>query len=71
MISAPVKYCWNKDTTTHASSAEFAESVAQPAAHYTPARHPEYNAGFVARKGLLTSSNSIGHFSFNIFHSVI
>ena len=39
-ISAGQKYCWNKDTTTHASSAEFAESVTQPAAHYTPARNP-------------------------------
>ena len=64
--SAGLKYCWNKDTTTHASSAEFAESVAQPAAHYTQARNPEYNAGFAARKGLLSSSNPIGHFSFNI-----
>ena len=45
---------------------EFAESVAQPAAHYTPARNPEYNAGFSARKGLLFSSNPRGHFSFNI-----
>ena len=26
----------------------------------------EYNAGFAARKGLLSSSNPMGHFSFNI-----
>ena len=57
--SAGLKYCWNKDTTTHASSAEFAESALAPAAHYTPARSVEYNAGFAARKGLLSSSNPI------------
>ena len=50
----------------HASSAEFAESALAPAAHYIPARNAEYNAGFAARKGLLFSSNPIGHFSFNI-----
>ena len=38
--SAGLKYCWNKNTNTFASSAEFAESVAQPAAHYIPARKP-------------------------------
>ena len=64
--SAGRKYCWNKDTTTHASSAEFAESALAPAAHYIPARNAEYNAGFAARKGFLSSSNPIGHFSFNI-----
>ena len=64
--SAGLKYCWNKDNTTHASSAEFTESVGQPAAHYTLTRTPEYNAGFAARKGLLASSNPRGHFSFNI-----
>ena len=64
--SAGLQYCWNKDTTTHASSAEFAASAAAPALGYTPARTPEYNAGFAARKGLLSSSNPIGHFSFNI-----
>ena len=30
--SAGLKYCWNKDTTTHASSAEFAASALAPAA---------------------------------------
>ena len=64
--SAGLKYCWNKDTNPHACSAEFAESVAQPAAHYTPTRHAEYNAVFAARKGLLSSSNPRGHFSFII-----
>ena len=64
--SADLKYCWNKNTTPHASSAEFAESALAPAAHYTPTRTPEYNAEFAARKGLLASSNPIGHFSFNI-----
>ena len=64
--SAGLNYCWNKDTNTHASSAEFAANVAAPAAGYTPARNPEYNAGFAARKGLLFSSNPRGHFSFNI-----
>ena len=39
--SAGLKYCWNKDTTTHASSAEFAASAAAPAAGYTPARSAE------------------------------
>ena len=64
--SADLKYCWNKDTTTHASSAELAESAGAPGAGYTPAQTPEYNAGFAARKGLLASSNPRGHFSFNI-----
>ena len=64
--SASLKYCWNKDTNTRACSAEFAESAAAPVAHYTPTRTPEYNAGFADRKGLLASSNPIGHFSFNI-----
>ena len=64
--SAGLKYCWNKNTNTHASSAEFAANLAAPAAGYTPARNPEYNAEFAARKGLLSSSNPIGHFSFNI-----
>ena len=64
--SAGLKYCWHKDTTTHASSAEFAASAGAPAAGYTPARTSEYNAGFAARKGLLTISNPLGHFSFNI-----
>ena len=37
--SAGLKYCWNKDTTTHASSAEFAESALAPAARLCiPAR---------------------------------
>ena len=49
--SAGLKYCWNKDTAIHASSAEFAESALAPAAHYTPAQSAEYNAGFAARKG--------------------
>ena len=49
-----------------ASSAKFAESALAPAAHYTPARSAKYNTGFAARKGLLSSSNPIGHFSFNI-----
>ena len=64
--SAGLKYCWNKDTNTHASSAEFAANAGAPGAGYTPARNPEYNAGFAARKGLLFSSNPRGHFSFNI-----
>ena len=45
---------------------EFAANAAAPGAGYTPARNPEYNAGFAARKGLLFSSNPRGHFSFNI-----
>ena len=64
--SAGLKYCWNKDTNTHACSAEFAESACAPGAGYTPTRHAEYNAGFAARKGLLISSNPRGHFSFII-----
>ena len=64
--SAGLKYCWNKVTNTHASSAEFAANAAVPGAGYTPARNPEYNAGFAAREGLLFSSNPRGHFSFNI-----
>ena len=64
--SAGLKYCWNKDTNTHACSAGFVESVGAPAAGYIPTRHAEYNAGFVARKGLLFSSNPRGHFSFII-----
>ena len=60
------KYCWNKDATTYASSAEFAASAGAPVIGYTPTRTPEYNAGFAARKGLLSSSNPIGHFAFNI-----
>ena len=47
-------------------SAEFAASANAPGAGYTPARSAEYNAGFAARKDLLSSSNPIGHFSFNI-----
>ena len=61
-----MKYCWNKDTNTHVSSAEFAANAAAPGAGYTPARNPEYNAGFAARKGSLFSSNPRGHFFFNI-----
>ena len=64
--SAGLKYCWNKDITTRASSVEFAASVGAPVAGHTPARSAEYNAGFAARKGLLSSSNPIGHFSINI-----
>ena len=64
--SAGLKYCWNKDTTLHASSAEFAASAAAPAEGYTPTRNAEYNGGFAARKGLLFSSNPRGHFSFII-----
>ena len=64
--SAGLKYCWNKDTNTFASSAEFAANAAAPGAGYTPARNPEYNAGYAVRKSLLFSSNSRGHFSFNI-----
>ena len=64
--SAGLKYCWNKDTNTHASSAEFVVNAAALAAGYTPARNPEYYAGFAARKGSLFSSNPRGHFSFNI-----
>ena len=62
--SSGLKYCWSKDTVNHASSAEFAANVGAPAAGYTPARNGEYNQGFAARKGLLTSSNPLGHFSF-------
>ena len=64
--SAGLKHCWNKDTTTHASRAEFTELAPAPAAKYTPAQKAKYNAGFAARKGSLSSSNPIGHFSFNI-----
>ena len=64
--SAGLKYCWNKDTNTHASSAEFVESVGAPAAGYISTRHAEYNAGCAARKGLLYSLNPRGHFSFII-----
>ena len=32
--SAGLKYCWNKDTNTHASSAEFAANAGAPAAGY-------------------------------------
>ena len=64
--SAGLKYCWNKDTNTHACSAEFAESANVPAAHYTTTKYAEYNADFAARKGLLFSSNPRGHFSFII-----
>ena len=42
---AGLKYCWNKDTTTLVSSAEFAASAGAPGAGYTPARSAEYNAG--------------------------
>ena len=49
--SAGLKYCWNRETTTHASSAEFAASAGAPGTGYTPARHVEYNVGFAARKG--------------------
>ena len=62
--SSGLKYCWSKDTVNHASSAEFAANVGAPAAGYTPARNDNYNQGFAARKGLLTSSNPLGHFSF-------
>ena len=55
ITSAGLEYCWNKNTTTHASSAEFAESALASAAHYTPAQSAEYNAGFAARKILLSS----------------
>ena len=64
--SAGLTYCWNEDVTTHASSAEFAASAGAPATGYTPTRTPEYNVGFAARKGLLISSNPIGHFSCKI-----
>ena len=69
--SAGLKYCWNKDTPTHASSTEFAACAGAPGAGYTPARSAKYNAGFAARKGLFCSSNPIGHFSFNILLSHI
>ena len=62
--SSGLKYCWSKDTVNHASSDEFAANVGAPAAGYTPARNDNYNQGFAARKGLLTSSNPLGHFSF-------
>ena len=58
--------CWSKDTTSNANSVEFAESVAQPAAHYIPSRNSNYTQGFAVRKGLLFNSNPNGHFSFLI-----
>ena len=64
--SIGLQYCWNEDTTTQTSIAEFAVSAATPAIGYTPRRTLEYNVGFAARKGLLTSSILLGHFSFNI-----
>ena len=62
--SAGLKYCWSKDTADHAESSEFAASVADPAAGYTPARTANYNQGFATRKAFLFSSNPLGHFSF-------
>lgn len=64
--SAGLKLCWSKDTTDNANSAEFATSAAAPAAGYTPARNPNYNQGFTARKTLLMSANPRGNFSFII-----
>ena len=64
--SSGLKSCWSKDSTNHATSVEFAESVAAPAAHYRPGRNGEYNQGFAARKALLMSANPRGSFSFII-----
>ena len=68
--SAGLKYCWNKDTTTHASSAEFAESALAPAAHYTPARIPNIMQDLLLEKvySPVQIQSDISH---SIFHSVI
>ena len=64
--SSGLKSCWSKDTTNNANSIEFLASVAVPAAGYIPAKNPEYNQGFAARKGLLMNADPRGSFSFVI-----
>jgi len=64
--SAGLKYCWSKDTTNNAISAEFNGSVDAPVAGYTPTRNAGYNQGFATRRGLLFSAAPRGSFSFII-----
>jgi hypothetical protein len=64
--SAGLKSCWCKDTTNNADSKEFVASVAAPAAGYIPAKNPNYNQGFAARRSLLMSATPRGSFTFVI-----
>ena len=65
--SSALKMCWSKDTTNHADSKKYAPvTAAQATAGFTPSESGTYNQGFATRKGLLTSSNPRGHFSFSI-----
>ena len=59
--SSGLKYCWCKDTTTHACSAKYTMDTGK-----VTADNPEYNQGFANRRSFLFSSNPRGHFSFII-----
>ena len=67
--SSALKMCWSKDTTNNADSKKYApvtQAQAQNAAGFTPSDSATYNQGFATRKGLLTSVNPRGSFSFSI-----
>jgi hypothetical protein len=64
--SSGLNCCWSKDTSDNANSTKYVESVAAPAARYTPAENPNYNQGFATRKGYLFSSDPLGCFEFHI-----
>lgn len=64
--SSALESCWCKDTTNNANSSEFAQSVAAPAAGYTPRRNANYNQGFHTRKNFLMSADPRGSFQFLI-----
>jgi len=65
--SSALKMCWSKDTSNNADSKKYAPVTAvQAAAGFTPSESGTYNQGFATRKGLLTSSNPRGNFSFSI-----
>ena len=69
--SSALESCWSKDTTNHANSSEFEESVVVPAAGVaagalTPRKNANYNQGFHVRKSFLMSANPRGSFQFLI-----
>jgi len=65
--SSALKMCWSKDTTNNADSKKYEPvTAAQAAAGFTLSESATYNQGFATRKGLLTSANPRGYFSFSI-----
>src|SRR6476469_2703384 len=69
--SSGLNMCWCKDTTNNADSIKYVRSAAVPAGGIaagllTPSENPNYNQGFVVRKGHLMDADPRGSFSFVI-----